>query len=268
MLRWFYQVQRRIRAASGVQDTTATVVWGCKVAPTGRGNLSVPTDRVAQLAKRVKDWTVVPGDEYRTSAASCISPHSDNLSPRFIGKQAVRRTCRPVSLRSQVRRGFVLGLGAKRLLRRAEGKDKALRIIGKSCCKRDKQVTRWTYDGHSGETASEKEAKKYARTTAGVVDVKHVRGLRVCITDKKILKFVDRDVNGSSNIGIVWLGDNVAGFTRPDAFVRKTKPNATTGCITKPYSPLRTVGEGRKSPHSNDANDGMVHAPVSQTEMC
>ena len=36
-------------------------------------------------------------------------------------------------------------------------------------------------------------------------------------------KFVDRDVNGSINIGLLWLYDNVVGRFRPVVFVRPTK---------------------------------------------
>jgi hypothetical protein len=59
ILRWFYGVQRTVRKITGLHE--ATVVWGVKVAPTGRGNLSAPTDRVALLAARVEGWTIVLG---------------------------------------------------------------------------------------------------------------------------------------------------------------------------------------------------------------
>jgi len=38
------------------------------------------------------------------------------------------------------------------------------------------------------------------------------------------MKFVDRDVCGSSNIGTtIWLGDRVVGWDRPPSFVRPVK---------------------------------------------
>ena len=40
-------------------------------------------------------------------------------------------------------------------------------------------------------------------------------------------KFVDRDVNGSINIGLLWLYDNVVGRFRPVVFVRPKQ--ATVG---------------------------------------
>ncbi len=98
ILRWFCGVRRSIKAVTGL--TEATVVWGVKIAPTGRGNLSAPTDRVALLAARVEGWTVVAGDEYRTSKASCVPPHVDNLAPRFRGQTVVCYKRRPARLAS------------------------------------------------------------------------------------------------------------------------------------------------------------------------
>ena len=37
------------------------------------------------------------------------------------------------------------------------------------------------------------------------------------------MKFVNRDVCGSSNIGTIWLGDRVVGWERPPSFVRPVK---------------------------------------------
>jgi len=148
MRKWFHQVKRRVEALTGL--TEATVVWGCKVAPSGRGNMPVPTDRIAKLAKNVPGWTVVSGDEYRTSAASCVPPHVDNQSPRFRGEAVTRKVRRPQKVRQQARRGFVLGLDAKRLIRRAEHKGKTLKGIGSapSKGKRGREVS----DGHTTAT--------------------------------------------------------------------------------------------------------------------
>ena len=237
ILRWFHAVRNKVYAST--KEANMTVVWGCKVAPTGRGTLSAPTDRVAKLACRVKGWTIVSGDEFRTSRNSCVPPHSENLSPRFSGQKVIRRVLRPSSDRfsRRVRQGFILGLDAKRLLSRSQKKGvPAMRELGgEGRSKRDKVLTRWTYDGHSGQSAEEKKAAKAVREAAGLA-CRYVRGLRVYIKDKNIVKFVDRDVNGSSNIGTVWLGDRVAGWTRPPPFVRPVK--AGNGELTSPLTPL------------------------------
>jgi hypothetical protein len=222
ILRWFCGVRRRVKAVTGLTD--ATVVWGVKIAPTGRGNLSAPTDRVALLAARVEGWTVVAGDEYRTSKASCVPPHVDNLSPRFRGQTVIRYKRRPKSFRAKVRGGFVLGLDAKRMVRRGEYSEKQMRSIGR-LNKRPEKRTKWTYDGHSGETADVKAAKKKEREDADY-RCKYVRGLRVYIKDCTTTKFIDRDACGSLNIGIIWLSDNVVLLVRPAAFVRPKKGRA------------------------------------------
>ena len=127
LLRWFYQVRRRVGAVTELWD--ATVVWGCKVAATGRGgrrkapgggkataNLSAPTERSAQVAARVKGWTLVRGDEYKTSALSCVAPHSENMAPRFRGTVVTvrRRLETGTSVRNKVRDGWVESSAAKR----------------------------------------------------------------------------------------------------------------------------------------------------------
>ena len=229
ILRWFCGVRRRVKAMTGLSE--ATVVWGVKVAPTGRGNLSAPTDRVALLAARVEGWTVVAGDEYRTSKASCVPPHVDNLAPRFRGRTVVRHKRRPESFRGKVRCGFVLGLDAKRMLRRGEYYEKEMRSLGTRNKKPEKR-TKWTYDGNSGETADVKAAKKKTREEAGD-RCKYVRGLRVYIQDCKTTKFIDRDACGSLNIGIIWLSDNVATMVRPAAFVRPQKGKAKLATVSE-----------------------------------
>ena len=79
LLRWFHMVKRRVMVVTKLDD--ATVVWGCKVKSTGMGNLSAPTERSAHVAARVPGWTVVRGDEYKTSALSFVTPHYPNISP-------------------------------------------------------------------------------------------------------------------------------------------------------------------------------------------
>ena len=232
MLKWFYAVKKKVRKLVvnplklGSDD--ATVVWGCQVSPTGQGNLSVPTNRIHQLARRVEKWKVVVGDEYNSSKMSCVDPYPENLSPRFGGQQAVRRVKRPSTVKAQVRKGFVKSLDAKKTIKRTikrakKGIIKELAPIGNpSKGKRSKDVVRWTYDGHSGESVEEKTRKKTARMEKGL-SCRYARGLRVYIKDKETTKFVDRDVNGSLNIGTIWIGDNVNPKGRPSQFVRPKK---------------------------------------------
>ena len=89
LLRWVHRVRRSVGALTGLYD--ATVVWGCKVNATGKGNLSAPTERSVQVASRVAGWKVVRGDEYKTSKLSFVAPHAPNLSPRFRGVKRVVR---------------------------------------------------------------------------------------------------------------------------------------------------------------------------------
>jgi len=70
-----------------------------------------------------------------------------------------------------------------------------------------------------------KATKRAERELAGFI-CRYIRGLRAYQGDDKT-KFVDRDVNGSINIGLLWLYDNVVGRFRPVVFVRPTK--ATIG---------------------------------------
>ena len=70
--------------------------------------------------------------------------------------------------------------------------------------------------------------------------------------------------NGSINIGFVWVGDNVQGFSRPPAFVRMTKQKraAALGIIIAPCSKQQVRDE---KVHTVQPSNGMVHVPVSQT---
>jgi hypothetical protein len=252
MLKWFHHVKKQINLRVCIPSNVpedATVVWGCKVAPTGRGNLSVPTDRICKLANRVERWTVVGGDEYCTSKVSCIEPNPINLTPRFKGKKVVSVIKRPESIRGQTRKGFILGLDAKRIIRR-DSKGKTMTSIGVKG-KRSKDLVVWMYDGTSDETVSVKETKKTEREKGGYNFCMYARGLRV-YKDKETTKFFDRDVNGSINIGRLWLWDHVTGLKRPPAFVRSS---STVGLGIAPVctnycSPVKTLDEGRKSSHS------------------
>ena len=97
--------------------------------------------------------------------------------------------------------------------------------------KRPEKRTKWTYDGHSGETADVKAAKKKTREDADY-RCKYVRGLRVYIQDCTTTKFIDRDACGSLNIGIIWLSDHVAMQVRPAAFVRPKKGKAKLATVS------------------------------------
>ena len=123
----------------------------------------------------------------------------------------------------------MLGLDAKRMVRRGEYSEKQMQSIGK-LNKRPQKRTKWTYDGHSGETADVKAAKKKAREDADY-RCKYVRGLRVYIQDCTTTKFIDRDVCGSLNIGIIWLSDHVVLLVRPAAFVRPKKARAKLATV-------------------------------------
>ena len=241
LLKWFYMVKRAVKSVTREDD--ATVVWGCKVAATGRGNLSAPTERSAALAARVKGWTLVRGDEYKTSALSCDAPYPINLAPRFRGLTSIVRRRMPTPkgvgddvasrLRTQVRGGWVESLSARRTLKRAEQKGKRVAPIGTTGLKRPKPRVKWTYEGNSSDSDSEKDAKKKERHEQGL-SCKYVRGLRVFAKDQETTKFVDRDVNGSINIGLLWLSDNVSGRSRPEVFVRPKRTNAPACIMSLP----------------------------------
>jgi len=220
LLKWFYKVKKSIGSLTGLYD--ATVVWGCKVKSTGVGNLSAPTERSAKLAERVLGWKVVRGDEYKTSALSFVAPHEKNIAPRFRGVQFVKYRClkRYETAGNRVRGGWVATLSAKHAIRRIE-KGKILRLMDEQGSKKPKVKTRWKYEGHSQDSAQVKADKKQERQEGGFT-CRYVRGLRVFIQDQATTKFVDRDVNGSINIGMLWMSDNIEGRSRPEVFVRST----------------------------------------------
>ena len=102
-------------------------------------------------------------------------------------------------------------------------KGKAPTPIGKKkFVKQPKQQTLWKYEGTSLDSDKVKAEKKKERQALGLV-CKYVRGLRVYAKDTTTTKFVDRDVNGSINIGILWLSDNIEGRHRHVVFVRPKK---------------------------------------------
>ena len=219
LAKWLTRVHDKVVKLTGVKE--ATVVWGVKrvsarrcrlrqaaVAPTGRGNIPVPTHRITDVVKTIKGWTVVSGDEYRTSAASCLPAHTDAIAPRFRGKTEKVARKRAATFTGRVRGGYVVGMRHRRLIKRHDTyeagalTDDALVRMCEGVphhvqhemkrVKMDEKTT-WVYDGHAGESAKIKAARKLFRELGGF-KAKYVRGLRVC-QDGIIMKLVDRDVN-------------------------------------------------------------------------
>ena len=158
--RWLFEVKRKVHQLTG--EKIATVVWGCKVASTGKGTLSAPTDRVAMLAKMIPDWNVVNGDEYNSSKRSFVEPHSENMAPRFLGTPMKKKTKMKRTVCSQVRHGFIQSLDSKRMIFRNLRGKKTTRI-GKTGNKKYKDVVKWTYDGHANQI----KILGYVNSTAG-----------------------------------------------------------------------------------------------------
>jgi hypothetical protein len=101
------------------------------------------------------------------------------------------------------------------------------------------KLRRWKVDGHSGESDEVKKQKKKEREERGMI-ARYVRGCRACQGDNYTV-FIDRDVNGSVNIGVIWLADNVEGLQRHEAFDRraqmaKKKKLAARGATTTPLT--------------------------------
>jgi hypothetical protein len=198
--RFFIKMRERLVALFGKEDVAqAVMVWGCaKVSPSGVGNLTVPTVGLAAIAARY--FRLEPGDEFRTSSGCCRAGcHHDLNEPRMVGKKVVRKRLArgDDGFAHDVRERFIVGLHHKRLIKRhADG-----RVIRRAACQeRVTEATRWTFDGHGGESAEVKAASKARREELGL-QVRYVRGLRFCQECKKLY---DRDVIGSINIGTIW----------------------------------------------------------------
>ena len=100
----------------------------------------------------------------------------------------------------------------------------------------------WEYEGTSDDSAKVKAERKAERLAAGSA-CRYVRGLRVFIQDQGTTKFVDRDVNGSVNIGLLWISDNIQGRSRPKVFVRPKESVAKkTAEITRMSLPAQNSG--------------------------
>jgi hypothetical protein len=225
--KWFAYVHKRVMRETG--ETDATVVWGdAGVACTGKGNLSVPTGFLVDVARQVPGWTVVKGSEFRSSQRSCVDHNVVLCATRFIKTDVDVVVRKPDDFKRRVRAGFAIGLNSRRILRRHNrGADKGNREVHHKEIKRLAKVKKkvvMTYDGHSGESSETKKAKSEVRKQQNQKAV-YVRGLRV-YQNGNTTEFFDRDVNACFNIGVIWIADNVEGFTMPAAFVRSTKKAA------------------------------------------
>lgn len=209
LLKFFHKVRKKINRLSSSDSTV--VVWGVKVAATGRGNLPVPTGRVYEIAKQIPGWKIVSGDEYKSSQLSSKPPHVELAEVRVVAKsesKTIRK--RGKTLNQKVRNGYIIGLDYKRQSTRKNQTELTYNKLDKK--------TKWLYDGHSLESESYKLQRRDYRKEHGL-KARYVRGLRV-FQDLNTTKFVDRDINASINIGLIWIGDNVVGYGRPTAFCR------------------------------------------------
>ena len=222
--KWFAYVHKRV--VSETREPNATVVWGdAGVASTGKGNLSVPTGFLVDVARQVPGWTVVKGSEFRSSQRSCVDHDVVLCAARFIKSSVTVEIAKPIGFRQRVRAGFVIGLNARRIMRRSNRfNNRGNRQVEHKEIKRLAKVKKkieMTFDGHSGESAETKKTKRERRMQQNQSAV-YVRGLRV-YQNGNTTEFFDRDVNACYNIGTIWIADNVEGFTMPAAFVRSTK---------------------------------------------
>jgi hypothetical protein len=125
--RFFSGVKRRLASAVGRDlASTAEVVWGsAKFSPSGKGNLSVPTSSMFQVACRHFAGRVHLGDEFATSQ-TCPECFSQLVGARVAAPEGVAlrhlksvdEDGTPRTLAWKIRHGFVYCAGHKRLLRR------------------------------------------------------------------------------------------------------------------------------------------------------
>ena len=199
--RFFDRVHRALVAHFGREEADkALMVWGCaKVSPSGKGNLTVPTQGIAAVAARY--WRIMSGDEYRTSSACSKAGCHHDLHEVRVALESVKVVVRTVAGRKfawQVRHGFVRGRHHKRLLKRhLSGKGYAEARLA-----RVKIRKKWVINGHGGETAEEKAEKAAARRAAGMLDSRYIRGLRFCQGCEKL---EDRDNLACDNIGTIFV---------------------------------------------------------------
>ena len=60
--------------------------------------------------------------------------------------------------------------------------------------------------------------------------------------DRGVTKLVDRDVNGSINIGLLWLSDNVSGHERPEVFKRRSPKKSAASQVASSHIPAQNSG--------------------------
>ena len=215
LLRFFFSIRRRLKVLTGT--SAATVVWGsAKFASSGPGTLSAPTTAVFRAAKRVPSWTIEVSSEYNTSKKSCFAPHADNLLPRFRGIEIEKTEKRPSRYTGLIRGGYIIGLEARRLLRRQLYEKKAHRTKKRP---RVYKSTAWVQDGRSDDSDAVKKIKKIERKTSNM-KCRYPRGLRICPDGERYV-YVDRDCCGCFGIGIIWLANRVEGYSLPDAYKLK-----------------------------------------------
>ncbi len=89
--------------------------------------------------------------------------------------------------------------------------------------KKVKNKVEWKLDGHSGESAEVKAAKKAERERSSIRLSKYTRGLRICPDGRQRNVIVDRDVCGCEGIGVIWVANNVEGFELPEPYKPKKR---------------------------------------------
>ena len=219
LYKFFSAIKRDIFARFGVKEVL--VVWGsAKFASGGIGSPCVPTSKAFEIASKIPGWKVVFSSEYKSSKIACISPHNENLAPRFSGLEKTVERKRSVRFEARLRAGYVVGLRAKRSLVRTDYK--RLREMKKV---KFRTKIEWTLDGHSGESKEVKALKKAERARLNR-KCKYARGLRIC-PDVVYKIIVDRDYNGCIGIGVIWISNNVEGFELPEPYKRKSGSSTT-----------------------------------------
>ena len=153
-------------------------------------------------------------------------------------------------------------LSARRTLRRVLRGGKSVTPVGKGR-KKPQTRTEWTYEGISSDSDSVKAAMKNERQERGLT-CRYVRGLRVYAKDEETTKFVDRDVNGSINIGLLWLCDNLEGRSRPSVFERPKKNEVALKRHVASL-PAQNSGSRVEKDHTAGSVGQVVAVEVSQT---
>lgn len=215
--RFFSRVRRTLKVhIPDISSKDVIVAWGnAKVAPSGRGNVTVPTHGTARAAALVFKRALRQADEYRTSQG-CPDCHCKVHAARVVADGVNVRVRRARgSFMHDVRHGFLsCGTRTRRVLRRWPARALASRCT--SVPSRTEASCRWTFDGHAGEDKHAKKEKALLRGPG--CEVTYKRGLRFCPGCRKLR---DRDDMASDNIATVWMWDNCCGGKRADFFCRQ-----------------------------------------------